>query len=243
MNRKLHLIVAVALLALFVTACAPAATTPAPDPGAPGAPPVAEVTTYAEFVASLEQQGVAVEERGQVTQPFIDVTGQAVAVQGQEIQVFEFASEQAQRDTTATLGMIRDTIAQAMGRPAGQVHVWSNGRIIVLYAGQDTQTLSMLNRVVGTPVIGGVATDEDLPAAVETAVETLAGELPATVDEFQVVTFESVQWPDGCLGLAEPGEMCTQAIVPGWRVVLQVRDEQYEVRTDMQGMQVRWQQL
>jgi hypothetical protein len=101
----------------------------------------------------------------------------------------------------------------------------------------------LLNRVAGTPLVGGVATDDDLPAAVETAVEMLAEELPAAVEEFQVVAFESVEWPDGCLGLANPDEMCTQAIVPGWRVVLEARNQQYEVRTDMQGTQIRWQQL
>jgi hypothetical protein len=239
MSKKMSLIVVAALFGLLLAACTPTATTPEP-----GAPPVgAEPATYADFVGSLEEQGVRVEQRGQVTQPFFDVTGQALAVRDQEIQVFEFASEQAQRDTAATLGMIRDTIAQAMGRPVGQVHVWANGRIIVLYAGQDNQTLTLLNRVAGTPLVGGVATDDDLPAAVETAVEMLAEELPAAVEEFQVMAFESVEWPDGCLGLADPDEMCTQAIVPGWRVVLEARNQQYEVRTDMQGTQIRWQQL
>jgi hypothetical protein len=243
MNKKLTVIVIAALLGLLITACTPVAATPDPDmPGAPVAPG-AEATTYAEFVASLETQGAIVEERGQVRQPFMDITGQALAVRGQEIQVFEFATEQAQRDTAATLGMIRDTVAQAMGEPVGQVHVWANGRIIVLYAGQDSQTVTLLNRVVGTPLLGGVATGDDLPVAVQTAVETLADVLPVAASEFQVVAFESVEWPDGCLGLAEPDEGCIQVITPGWRVVLEVQNERYEVRTDMEGRQVRWRQL
>jgi hypothetical protein len=243
MNKKFTVIVAAALLGLLIAACTPAAATPAP--GIPGAPvdPGAEATTYAEVVASLEAQGAVVEERGQVSQPFLDVTGQALAVRGQEIQVFEFATEQAQRDTAATLGMIRDTVAQAMGEPVGQVHVWANGRIIVLYAGQDSQTLTLLNRVVGTPLLGGVATDADLPVAVQTAVETLAEVLPADPSEFRVVSFERVEWPDGCLGLAEPDEGCIQVITPGWRVVLEAQGQQFEVRTDMEGRQVRWRQL
>jgi len=30
----------------------------------------------------------------------------------------------------------------------------------------------------------------------------------------------SQQWPNGCLGLAEPDEICTQAIVPGYKVIV-----------------------
>jgi hypothetical protein len=36
-------------------------------------------------------------------------------------------------------------------------------------------------------------------------------------DTLQISQIEPVQWPDGCLGL--PG-ICTQALVPGWRVTL-----------------------
>jgi hypothetical protein len=242
MYRKLSLIVATALLGLLVTACAPTAATPDAT-GSPVVDPGMEPATYAEFVASLQARAVVVSEVGQVNQPFIDVSGQSLLVGSQEVQVFEFGTEQAQRDTAAGLGLIRDVIAQAMGEPVGQVHVWANGRIIVLYAGQDNRTLALLNEVVGTPLVGGVATDDDLPAAVVTAMETLAEELPAAVEEFQVVAFESAEWPDGCLGLAKPDEMCTQALVSGWRVVLEVQNQRYEVRTDMEGRQIRWQQL
>jgi len=37
---------------------------------------------------------------------------------------------------------------------------------------------------------------------------------------FEIVEAERRTWPDGCLGLAEPDEFCTQALVPGWRVVV-----------------------
>jgi hypothetical protein len=41
-----------------------------------------------------------------------------------------------------------------------------------------------------------------------------------------------VQWRNGCLECAKEGEMCTQVILSGYRIVLQIGDQQYEYRTD-----------
>jgi hypothetical protein len=47
-----------------------------------------------------------------------------------------------------------------------------------------------------------------------------------------VVSVEAVQWRNGCLECARAGEMCTEAIVPGYRIILQVGEQQHEYRTD-----------
>jgi hypothetical protein len=44
-------------------------------------------------------------------------------------------------------------------------------------------------------------------------------------DDVEVVTAEAVTWSDGSLGCPEPGMMYTQALVPGYRVVLRAGDE------------------
>jgi hypothetical protein len=63
---------------------------------------------------------------------------------------------------------------------------------------------------------------EETEAAIADAVETRGvGE-----DEIEVVSAESVEWPDGAIGCPEDGEMYTQAIVPGYRVVLDVGGEE-----------------
>jgi hypothetical protein len=48
-------------------------------------------------------------------------------------------------------------------------------------------------------------------------------------------------WPDGCLGLAEPDEFCTQALVRGWRVVVTDGEREWIYRTSgrSQPIQVR----
>ncbi len=42
--------------------------------------------------------------------------------------------------------------------------------------------------------------------------------------EIELLSLEAVTWPDGCLGLAEPGQVCSQALVTGWRAVVRMPD-------------------
>lgn len=49
-----------------------------------------------------------------------------------------------------------------------------------------------------------------------------ADEAGVALDEVRVVTAEEVTWSDGSLGCPEPGQSYTQALVPGFRVVLEI---------------------
>lgn len=62
-----------------------------------------------------------------------------------------------------------------------------------------------------------------------------------TIDEqhIRVLSVEKVEWPDGCLGLGRAEESCLQAIMPGYRVLLEVNSRQYEARTDEDAQQAR----
>ena len=50
-----------------------------------------------------------------------------------------------------------------------------------------------------------------------------------------VVSSTEQQWPDGSMGCPKPGEMYTQMIVPGYRVVLQAAGEKYAYHSDRSG--------
>jgi hypothetical protein len=43
--------------------------------------------------------------------------------------------------------------------------------------------------------------------------------------DIKVVSEEAVTWPDGSLGCPKPGMMYTQALVPGYRIVLQAGEQ------------------
>jgi hypothetical protein len=51
-------------------------------------------------------------------------------------------------------------------------------------------------------------------------------------DQVSVVSVEPVEWRDSSLGCPEPGKMYTQAITPGYRILLQAGGKSYEYHSD-----------
>ena len=84
-----------------------------------------------------------------------------------------------------------------------------------------------------------------LPEAVQTAVLDLAAaNTEAESAVFEIVSVEEETWPDGCLGLSQPDELCTQEIVLGWRVTVEANLPggliQSIYRTDETGDRIRF---
>ncbi len=67
---------------------------------------------------------------------------------------------------------------------------------------------------------------EQLPIVAPARVD-LADRLGVEPEDLEVVTAETVTWPDGSLGCPEPGMSYTQALVDGSKVVLQHEDRVY----------------
>jgi len=60
-------------------------------------------------------------------------------------------------------------------------------------------------------------TDMDIE---QQAIADLAVRLGVAEDDIETMRVEAVTWPDGSLGCPQPGEMYTQALVEGHRIVL-----------------------
>jgi hypothetical protein len=75
--------------------------------------------------------------------------------------------------------------------------------------------------------------------AVEETVYFASMKFGVAENEIEVVSIEEKEWPDGCLGLAGPEEICTQAIVPGYEIILMVEGEYQVFRSDEDGMVIR----
>jgi len=46
-------------------------------------------------------------------------------------------------------------------------------------------------------------------------------------------------WSNGCLDLAEPGEMCTEALVPGYEVTVKAEGKEFTYHTNADGSVMR----
>lgn len=82
-------------------------------------------------------------------------------------------------------------------------------------------------------------TESGADAATVAAIAHLAQELGIAEADIELISVEAAEFNDSCLGLGRPDESCLQAITPGWRVILSANGQEYEVRTDETGAQVR----
>ena len=83
-----------------------------------------------------------------------------------------------------------------------------------------------------------VVVNEKMSSAISAAKSALAKQLNVGADLIQQVSIEEVQWPDGCLGVQQPGIMCAMHVVDGYRVTLSANGQTYEVRTNLDGSQI-----
>lgn len=103
-----------------------------------------------------------------------------------------------------------------------------NGRLFAYH----TDLHGRIVTAAGVEVSRGQVASNELPPVVETAQRDLAARLGLAVDRIEVEDVEAVQWPDGAMGLPEPGMMYTQAIVPGYRVILAAQGRRFSYHTD-----------
>jgi hypothetical protein len=78
----------------------------------------------------------------------------------------------------------------------------------------------------------------EMTSAESAALAALSKALNLPPGQITWLSTEAVEWPDGCLGVQKTDMMCTQVIVPGYKILLQVNGVLYEMRTNETGSQV-----
>jgi hypothetical protein len=221
---------ALCLLAWALAACA--GTTPGQGPP--------EIKTSDDLVAALKDAGAEVQAPSSVDGPILEVPARSISVDGSDVLVYEYATEEARQTVSSTISNDATTIG---GRPAvwtSPAKVWVSGQLIVVYSGRDGGTILLLSSLLGDP-LGSIASEvnEPYPPAIASAIKTVAAKLGVDPASVEVKDFESIDWSDACLGLPTAGELCAEAVTPGWRIVLIAGGTQVEAHTDLLGSQVR----
>ncbi len=110
--------------------------------------------------------------------------------------------------------------------------VMSNGRQNLTYR---TDATGRIVRLEGQ----GSSGSSGLPGSVANVVlRTASQRTGLSTSQLRIVESESRTWPDGCLGLGGPGVGCTQAMVPGWQVIVDGGQQRLVFRTNKTGSQV-----
>ncbi|NER37522.1 MAG: phosphodiesterase [Oscillatoria sp. SIO1A7] len=99
-----------------------------------------------------------------------------------------------------------------------------------------TQTPFVVSQFTIDPLLGNTG----LPEAVQDSVQQrISQDFGIAEDNQTLVSAQQQTWPDGCLGLAAPGEVCTLALVDGWQVTVESGQQRFVYRTDSSGAAVR----
>ncbi|MEM8806453.1 MAG: hypothetical protein AAGF01_10550 [Cyanobacteria bacterium P01_G01_bin.38] len=79
-----------------------------------------------------------------------------------------------------------------------------------------------LSSQVQDAVLAAIAADQSLPP-----------------DQLTLQNARADSWPDSCLGLANPDELCAQMITPGWEIIVTDGQTTWTYRTNDLGDQIR----
>lgn len=125
--------------------------------------------------------------------------------------------------------------------------------VIVLLVGcMQPGDTSQIEPVTAEPTTAEQATpnpwsEESTPMSEETlstelqqaVLETVSAEQKVPVSQLEIVTATAADWPDSCLGLAGPDEICAQMITPGWALTITDGQNTWQYRTDLDILQVK----
>ncbi len=112
------------------------------------------VQNYADLLDALRRENRPAERIGFVSRPIFSTHGMIVKFDQTNFQVFEYPDVQTRATETQKFIQKNVQIRDIAGFKAEQVHIWSSGRLIVLYTGSDRETTRLLTRLLGAPFAG-----------------------------------------------------------------------------------------
>ncbi len=126
--------------------------------GVSGAPvdttPEGEVEEMVDLVEALQAEGAQVEMGEAIQQPFLSVPGQIVQVNGADVQVFEYASAEDMGVEASQVTEDGSPIGTSTITWIAPPHFYRSGRLLVLYVGEDTAVIELLESVLGPQFAG-----------------------------------------------------------------------------------------
>ena len=138
------------MIGVFLSACGNAhiasASNSSPEPAA--------VEDQASLIAALETAGATVASGEPISQPFFNVEGNIVKVNGADVQVFQYESAEEMELDSSQIAPDGGSNATTMITWIDTPHFYKTGRIIALYIGSDETILSLLETVMGAQFAG-----------------------------------------------------------------------------------------
>ncbi len=208
--------------------------------GRTGTPQEQRYESIDDLLNALEDAGAEIVTVG-LDALLFDVDSRAVMLNGEISEIYEFENADERERAVIHLQALLEDARKDTADELSSARIWSHDLLIVVYFGRDGGTILLLSGLLGDPLQKpGLAEDEPYPPAVPAAIHALAearGEDPSLI---KVLSHTFVEWSDGCLEYPHPDEVCTQALTSGWRILLQLGDQEVEIHSDEMGGEIRW---
>jgi len=113
-----------------------------------------DVTSYDSFIEKLLDSGASVQVMGSINQPFLSGQGRIIRVNGEDLQVFEYANRGLAKEdidlVTPDGCCFGTTNISWMGSP----HIYQKDRLIVIYVGDNSSMRNLLENMLGSQFAG-----------------------------------------------------------------------------------------
>jgi hypothetical protein len=136
-------------------ATAPAQTIPPVATASPITQDGGSSLDYIKLLEGLGFSGAKVGPAGTVSQPFFTPQGQVISIEGQDVQVFEYESVAEAEAEAALIAPDGGSVGTSMVSWMATPHFYKDGRLIVLYVGDENDVINWLDIIFGSRFAGG----------------------------------------------------------------------------------------
>jgi hypothetical protein len=113
-------------------------------------------TDLARLIHEVRATGAAVNLlKERISQPFFSVRGRVIHLNSQAVWVFSYSNATSAKKDVVKISRDGMTIGHSKPSWMGTPHFYRQGRLIVLYLGDDSVVLDALTRVLGQQIAGG----------------------------------------------------------------------------------------
>ena len=116
--------------------------------------PAAKAADYASLLSALRAAGVRAERGEEVEQPFLSLKGKIIKIGDQDVQVFQYPDAAQVEAQAALVSPDGSTVGTSKIRWIGSPHFYKQGKLFVLYLGDDGKVLKALDAVLGQQFAG-----------------------------------------------------------------------------------------
>jgi hypothetical protein len=127
-----------------------------------GPKPSQPATDYSTLLRYLRDSGASIGEEGEIDEEFFDIEGREVIVNESTIEVYEYANAEAMEAEASCVspdgfGITKERGDLGVHKEVNWIalpHFYKSGRIIVMYIGNDSSIISLLENALGKQFAG-----------------------------------------------------------------------------------------